>query len=165
MFGLSTESITKGKLATVKRFECCRRFERQPFVRARANAGLSPPSREDNYPPFSNLGDYHPLAERIIISLFVTWRIMTPQRGLPPLSQKPGGLSFPRQGCHLSHCILGIQVPKEDYQLLLSTKGAITAPLQISDLQLPYWSISSFTPFSDKILVKLRFDCIVGAMG
>ena len=33
MFGLSTELITKGKLATLKGFECWR-FERQPFVRA-----------------------------------------------------------------------------------------------------------------------------------
>ena len=43
MFGLSTELITKGKLATIKRFECSR-FERYPFIRANpiSDEGLTP---------------------------------------------------------------------------------------------------------------------------
>ena len=59
---------------------------------------LSPP-REDYQLSLTNLGDYNPL-ERIIISLSLPWGIITPWRGLLPLTRYPGGLAPPHLSNH-----------------------------------------------------------------
>ena len=59
---------------------------------------LSPP-REDYQLSVTNLRDYNPL-ERIIISLSLPWGIITPWRGLLPLTRYPGGLSPPHLSNH-----------------------------------------------------------------
>ena len=68
-----------------------------------------------------------------------TFGVITPERGLLPLSHYPGGLSPPREDFHLSLTTLGnYYPPREDYHLSLTTLAGYN-PLEriITSLSLP----------------------------